>query len=66
MSDIIADANSEKVDRHVMAPAALKTSGGDLKKVSIPPTAASPRSSFSASRAAALVRWKTSSPSAST
>jgi hypothetical protein len=36
MSDIIADANSEKVDQHVM-PAALKTSGGDLKKVSIPP-----------------------------
>jgi hypothetical protein len=42
MSAVIVDANSEKVHRRVFA-AALKTVGGDLKKVSIPRAAVTPR-----------------------
>jgi Protein of unknown function (DUF3102) len=43
MSDVIPEANSEKVDRHVMA-AALKTAGNNLKKVSVPPALSNRRS----------------------
>jgi hypothetical protein len=43
MSDVIADANSEKVDRRLFA-AALKGAGGNLKKVSIPPALSNRRS----------------------
>jgi hypothetical protein len=43
MSDAISNANPEKVDRRVLA-AALKAADGNLKKVSVPRAAVTPRS----------------------
>jgi len=43
MSDAISNANPEKVDRRVLA-AALKAADGNLKKVSVPRAAITPRS----------------------